>query len=73
MLCHCQPHGCLASLGYSFIYWSRLARPGDQIDTDLNLSQLPPGPLAGAARPEFDMHFTDFWAHGLHVGLQYRR
>ena len=32
-----------ATVGYSFIYWSRVARPGDQIDTNVNTSQLPAG------------------------------
>ena len=61
-----------ATLGYSFIYWSNVARPGDQIDTDLNASQFPPGTLSGAARPNFVFHTTDFWAQGLNVGLEYR-
>ena len=28
-----------ATFGYTLIYWSKVARPGDQIDTELNLSQ----------------------------------
>ncbi len=47
---------CLrASVGYSFMYWSRVARPGDQIDTDLNLSQLAPGGLVGFPRPPMNV------------------
>ena len=61
-----------ATLGYSFLYWSNVARPGDQINTDINASQFPPGVLAGAARPNFVFHSTDFWAQGLNVGLEYR-
>ena len=36
--------------GYTILYWSKVARPGDQIDTELNPSQFPPGRLlVGAA------------------------
>ena len=61
-----------ATLGYTLIYWSKVARPGDQIDTELNLSQLPPGPLVGPAKPQFRYATTDFWAHGMNFGLEYR-
>ena len=64
---------CLrASVGYSFMYWSRVARPGDQIDTDLNLSQLAPGGLVGFPRPAYERRDTDVWAQGLQLGLEYR-
>ena len=39
------------SAGYNFIYWSKVARPGDQIDIDVNSSQIPPATLSGAAFP----------------------
>ena len=64
---------CLqASVGYTFLYWSRVARPGDQIDTDLNLSQLAPGGLVGFPRPEQQNVDDDLWVQGLRFGLQYR-
>ncbi len=50
-----------ATVGYTFLYWSNVARPGDQIDTEVNASQFPPGTLTGAARPQFVFHTTDFW------------
>lgn len=63
---------CLrATFGYTFIYWSNVARPGDQIDLDLNLTQLE-GDLVGTPKPAFDFTTTDFWAQGLHFGLDYR-
>jgi len=60
------------TFGYTFLYLSRVARPGDQIDLDLNPSQFPPGELEGAPRPEFDFVFSDFWAQGMSLGLEYR-
>jgi hypothetical protein len=60
------------SCGYTIVYWSKVARPGDQIDTELNATQFPPGTLVGAPRPQFVLRTTDFWAQGLNVGLAYR-
>jgi hypothetical protein len=62
-----------ATFGYNFIYWSRVVRPGDAIDTDVNLTQQPPGPFTGSPRPAFDFETTDFWAQGISVGLLYTR
>jgi len=63
-----------ATFGYSFIYWSDVARPGDQIDTHLNSNLFPPEqePFSGPLRPRFVLHETDFWAQGLNFGLDYR-
>jgi hypothetical protein len=63
---------CLtAKVGYNFLYWSRVARPGDQIDLDVNPDLLPPEEqFAGPARPSFDFGDTDFWAQGIRVGLE---
>lgn len=63
---------CLtARVGYNFLYWSRVARPGDQIDLDVNPDLLPPEEeFAGAARPRFEFRDTDFWAHGIRLGLE---
>jgi hypothetical protein len=59
-------------VGYSFIYWSRVARAVDQIDRDVNITQQPPGPFVGAPRPEFILRTTDFWAQGLNFGLEWK-
>jgi hypothetical protein len=62
---------CLrATFGYTFIYWSKVARPGDQIDLNVSLPTFPPAPAGD--RPEFSWATTDFWAQGLNVGLDYR-
>lgn len=61
-------------VGYTFIYWSQVARAGDQISRDLNPNLIPPEnvPFTGALRPQFAYHFTDFWAQGVNVGLEGR-
>jgi hypothetical protein len=59
------------TVGYTFLYWSRVARPGDQIDTDLNLTQLD-GALVGVPRPQFNFVSTDVWAQALSLGVDYR-
>ncbi len=61
-----------ATFGYTLIYWSRVARAGDQIDFDVNDSQFSGGALDGAPRPEFSWKTTDFWAQGMNFGLDYR-
>jgi hypothetical protein len=65
--CHLRSY-----VGYSLIYWNDVARAGDQIDTTVNTSQLPPGALVGAARPAFAFEDTNFWAHGVNAGLEFR-
>jgi hypothetical protein len=62
------------TVGYTFFYFSYVARPGDQIDLDVNPDFLPPpiGNPVGLARPEFVFRTTDFWAHGLNTGLDFR-
>jgi hypothetical protein len=53
------------------MYWSGVARPGEQIDTNVSSSQLPPQTGATAYKPTFQLHTTDFWAQGLNVGLDF--
>ncbi|MCL4207713.1 MAG: BBP7 family outer membrane beta-barrel protein [Pirellulaceae bacterium] len=61
-----------ARVGYTFIYWNRVARPGDQIDTLLNLSQLEPTGLVGPARPAFSWVESGLWIQGISLGLEGR-
>jgi hypothetical protein len=63
------------TVGYSFLYWSNVARSGGQVNLALNRLEVPalsvptgfapPPPLA-------QIHCTDFWAHGINVGLEFR-
>jgi hypothetical protein len=65
-----------AFVGYDFLYWSRVLRPGDQIDRVIDISQIPnflPGvPPTGQARPAVPFKQTDFWAQGINVGLEFK-
>ncbi|WP_186775324.1 BBP7 family outer membrane beta-barrel protein [Rubripirellula tenax] len=63
-----------ATVGYTFLYWSNVVRPGDQISRDLNPALLPPEqqPFTGAVRPNFKFDTTDYWAQGISIGGEYR-
>jgi len=61
-----------ARVGYTFLYWTSVARAGEQVDLDINPSQIPPGTLQGAPRPAFPFATTNFWAQGLNFGLEYK-
>lgn len=54
-----------ASIGYSFLAWTQVMRPADQIDTTVDLT-------ATTGNPEFPDQTTTFWAQGAQVGLEYR-
>ena len=75
----CDLFGCVrAFIGYDWLYWGRVVRPGDQIDRSLNLTQNPvfgTGTLAGPARPTGIFELSTFFAHGVSAGieLRYRR
>ena len=62
--------------GYTFLYWSHIARPGDQVDINVNPNLVPTsmtfGAAGGPARPAFTFHSTDFFAHGVNFGLELR-
>lgn len=61
-----------ARVGYNFLYWSRAVRPSDAMDLDVNPDLLPPEQpgFAGPSRPRFTWRDSDFWAQGIHVGLE---
>jgi hypothetical protein len=63
-------------VGYTFLYWSSVFRPGDQIDLALNPTLFPttsPGaPVTGPLRPVPVLRDTDFWAQGVNFGLEFR-
>jgi hypothetical protein len=67
LTCHLK-----ATFGYTFMYWSRIARPGDQIDMNVNPTQFQNGHLTGVPAPQFRFITSDFWEQGLNIGLDYR-
>jgi len=63
-----------ATFGYTLLYWSSVARPGDQIDLAVNpaLLNFPPPAAPLPASPAFVFRDTGFWGHGFNVGGEYR-
>ena len=63
-------------VGYNFLYWSSVVRPGDQIDVGLSGTRLPTDsrydPAAGPARPNAPLRDTGFWAQGISFGAEFR-
>ncbi|MCP3695815.1 MAG: BBP7 family outer membrane beta-barrel protein, partial [Planctomycetaceae bacterium] len=59
------------SAGYTFTYWSRVLLAGDQIDRNINTSQLGGGTLTGSSSPAFTFRDTDFWLQGLRLGFNW--
>jgi hypothetical protein len=63
-----------AFVGYNALYWSRVARPGEQIDRNVNITQIPsfqefrPGTAVGP--PSTTLNSTDFWVQGLSFGVE---
>jgi hypothetical protein len=67
---------CRVFVGYSFICASSVVRPANQIDRDLNVSQIPnfnfPNPPAAAVRPLAPFETTAFWAQGINFSCEFR-
>ncbi|MCL4205284.1 MAG: BBP7 family outer membrane beta-barrel protein [Pirellulaceae bacterium] len=60
--------------GYRVIYWPRVVRVGNVIDSTVNGSYIPDPTVipSGPLRPAFAFQDTSFWAQGLSLGLDYR-
>lgn len=54
-------------VGYDFLYWSAVSRPGDQIVPVVSAGQLPSSPTfgTGSAVPPPPHISTDFWMQGI--------
>ena len=70
------PYGVRLFVGYDFLYLSNVVRPGDQIDTTINLTSNSVisgagSTLVGAARPMPLFNTSSFWAQGLNLGASY--
>jgi hypothetical protein len=72
------PLGCHVTLstGFSALYWSRILRPTQQIDRDLDISQIPnfpPGVLAvptSLGVPAAPLHQSDLVLLGISFGVE---
>jgi hypothetical protein len=66
---HCRIFG-----GVGFLYWSRVARPGDQIDRVVDVTLVPNPPAgvqpSGTIRPVVPFRQTDVWAYGFNLGAE---
>jgi hypothetical protein len=64
------------TVGYTFLYWSNVVRPGDQIDRVVDANQVPNfanpplPPVVGPSHPLFTFRETDFWAQGVNFGVE---
>jgi hypothetical protein len=60
------------SVGYTFLYWSGVVRPGDAIDLRVNSTRVPTSlvPPSGPAAPLFLFRSSDFWAQGITFGVE---
>jgi hypothetical protein len=59
------------TVGYNFLYWTRMALAGDQVDRNVNFTQVNGGVLAGPVRPLFRGNDTDFWVQTIDLGLSF--
>jgi hypothetical protein len=62
-------------VGYNFLYWSNVLRPGDQIDRVLDITQIPNFNTNGTnpspqLRPVVPFKDVGFWAQGATFGLE---
>lgn len=64
--------GVRVTAGYTFMYWTNVVRPGDQIDLNVNSEFLQGVSSATPARPAFSFQESDYWAQGLNLGLDIR-
>jgi putative beta barrel porin BBP7 len=56
------------TVGYDILYWSQVLRPGAQVNTAINTTQLPPGPQFGPAAPIYAFHEQGLWVQGISLG-----
>lgn len=61
--------------GYSYLYWSNVARPGEQIDRNLNPNLIPTsasfGGPATPRQPVMPFRTSDYWVQGMIWGFEF--
>jgi hypothetical protein len=64
------------STGFSALYWTRLLRPGEQIDRDIDITQIPNFPIppgttpTGLGTPGVPFRQSDLWVLGITIGAE---
>lgn len=70
-----RPHIVLRA-GYTFLFWSNVARASDQVNRDINPRQVPSalpfGPPVTPLQPQMPFNQTGFWAQGIDAGLTFQ-
>ncbi len=61
-----------ATVGYNFTYISSVIRPGDQVDLNVNTTQIAGLLLIGPAVPSTSVSDTSIWLQGFTAGLDLR-
>jgi len=65
-------------VGYSFLFANNVARPGNQVNRNINTTQSTSWTedthpiLQGPAQPSFSFNSSNFWAQGVSLGLNIR-
>jgi hypothetical protein len=66
---------CRGFIGYNFLYWTNVIRPGEQIDTVVNSNQVllfgTPSAVPVTRPAVTTFHQTDVWVQGLTLGLEF--
>ena len=66
------PHMAI-NAGYTFLYWTGVARPANQIDSQLNLHPSLGANPQSAIHPTLStINATDIWIQGVSTGLEFR-
>ncbi|MCE9552357.1 MAG: BBP7 family outer membrane beta-barrel protein [Planctomycetes bacterium] len=65
-------HNARILVGYDAMLWTSVVRPGDLIDSSLNLTQASGQPLVGQASPAFSFQDSVLWVQGVSIGGELR-
>lgn len=57
-------------MGYNFLYWTHVVRPGDAMSKDISLQPCCPEVFLGAHAPQFNPTDSSIWLQGLNFGLE---
>jgi hypothetical protein len=60
------------TVGYNLTYISSVVRPGGQVNTNVNTTQIAGQPLVGPPDPTVTMNTTSIWLQGFTTGIDFR-